>query len=269
MNGQAYPQLALLTCHGKGEVIGPLLAEHCGTGLVVTDAFDTDRLGTFSGETPRTLPALDCATRKAELACELTGLSVGLGSEGSVGEVPAGGLLPWHQELVVLVDSERDLRIIGRHEGPAFQRQQRCTDWPTLAAFFNDTGPEQAVLLRNKEQLRKGLTTLDSLKAAFEELGGEVDAELDLRAHLSVRRRQRIAAATHNLIERLQSLCPACESPGFWVERGEPGLPCAACGQATWRMRARIWHCPACQYQVRRPVKEVLAEPRHCQACNP
>lgn len=69
----AHQRIGLLTRHGKQRIIAPLMDRHLGARLVHTDDFDTDSLGSFSGETPRTMSALECATHKARLACELTG----------------------------------------------------------------------------------------------------------------------------------------------------------------------------------------------------
>jgi len=68
----------------KEALLRPCYSKALNWQVVSTDAFDTDQLGTFSGETSRTLSPSDCAARKAHLACELTGLSMGLGSEGSL-----------------------------------------------------------------------------------------------------------------------------------------------------------------------------------------
>jgi hypothetical protein len=67
--------VALLTKHDKAGMVAPALAP-LGLEVLATDGFDTDTLGTFSGEVERTLSPLECARRKARLACELTGLPV-------------------------------------------------------------------------------------------------------------------------------------------------------------------------------------------------
>ena len=69
---------SLLTKHHKLPLITPALAQ-AGVIVELTDSFDTDTLGTFSGEVPRTLSPLDCAKTKAKLACQISGLSFGIG----------------------------------------------------------------------------------------------------------------------------------------------------------------------------------------------
>ena len=51
-------QLLIATKHNKERVIAPLLEEALGVTCVVNDTFDTDTLGTFTGEVERTLDPL-------------------------------------------------------------------------------------------------------------------------------------------------------------------------------------------------------------------
>lgn len=86
---------ALLTKHRKSQQLAPVLYD-IGIELVEIDFFDTDELGTFSGEIERKLSPKDCALIKAKKAVELTGLNVGLGSEGSFGGGPLAGFMNWN-----------------------------------------------------------------------------------------------------------------------------------------------------------------------------
>tara|TARA_R110002126_G_scaffold12196_18_gene53209 strand:- start:2464 stop:2820 length:357 start_codon:yes stop_codon:yes gene_type:complete len=72
----------MLTRHDKGRLIAPALNQ-LGWQLTELNSFDTDSLGSFAGEYPRFMTAQECAFRKAALAAELSGLDIGLGSEGS------------------------------------------------------------------------------------------------------------------------------------------------------------------------------------------
>ncbi|VEB44225.1 Uncharacterized protein conserved in bacteria [Chromobacterium violaceum] len=91
---------ALLTRHGKHAAIAPALAG-IGWDLALVDSFDTDSLGAFTGETPRAGSQLDAALAKARLACELSGLRYGIGSEGSFGGDPWLGRCGWATELLL------------------------------------------------------------------------------------------------------------------------------------------------------------------------
>ncbi|WP_333606893.1 hypothetical protein [Arsukibacterium sp.] len=56
---------AFLTKHHKVPLVAPALAE-VGIMVQLTDLFDTDSLGSFSGEIPRTLSPLACVKTKAK-----------------------------------------------------------------------------------------------------------------------------------------------------------------------------------------------------------
>ncbi|QKX17309.1 DUF6671 family protein [Microbulbifer sp. YPW1] len=178
--------VALLTKHDKATVISPAMAE-LGLHVVTTDAFDTDRLGTFSGEIPRELSPRECAAHKARLACELTGLDLGLGSEGSFGGGPMPGLVNWDDEILVFYDAKQDLEITAYASGSL----QALRDW------VDRFPPEQAWILRLPERLYKGLTGKESLREILAgkgllsngEIAGEVRLEPDLRAMHCPKRR--------------------------------------------------------------------------------
>jgi len=62
--------IAFLTQHGKEDLLRPLLAPALGCQLVRAEGFDTDTLGTFSGEIPRPDTQLQTARQKARLGME-------------------------------------------------------------------------------------------------------------------------------------------------------------------------------------------------------
>lgn len=97
--------VALLTRHRKAAQVAPALAP-LGLQVIETTAFDTNQLGSFSGEIARQQSARDCAREKARRACALTGLRLGIGSEGSFGGGPFPGLLNWDHELLLLHDAQ-------------------------------------------------------------------------------------------------------------------------------------------------------------------
>jgi len=265
---------ALLTRHGKGSVIGPVLRDGLAIEVVETDAFDTDRLGTFSGEIERTLSPLDCARRKAELAIECTGLTVGLGSEGSFGPGPLGPLGTWNTELIAWHDPPHGWTIVGRAQGPCSVRRQVVHDVPSALDFARQIPVDQALIVSSGSRYHKALYGVDAVAAAAAAClalapGTAVTIEFDLRAQHSPERRTRIAAAARDLLRRLESLCPRCGRPDFCPDLLIPGLPCADCGEPTQTARERAARCTACRHEARFPVADVVADPQFCSACNP
>jgi hypothetical protein len=270
---------ALLTKHGKERAIAPRFAAKLGAMVTVTDAFDTDTLGTFTREIPRFGNQLDAARKKAELATELTGCPLGLGSEGSFIPGPFG-LGSFNLEVITLVDRVRNLVINGAIRQPGHHASGTFDSWEAIADFAEKAKfPSHALVLRpdheNHPHLRKGLADHDNLRAAYDECrtlskAGAVFAESDLRAHLNPTRMENIGAACDDLMARMMRNCPACAAPGFGLAKIETGLPCSWCGEPTNDGKAEEFRCVACLHIESRPRQDLTtADPGHCPHCNP
>lgn len=263
----------LLSLHDKASIIAPLLAERWQASLTNTTAFDTDSLGTFSGEVERRLSPLECALRKARLALELTGADFGLGSEGSFGLAPWGfGVL--NQELVACVPAGADWVVVGCHASPVAVAECRYGDSDALAKFWQTLPEGQGVMLSGDGRVAKGLCSASEVQAHLaawygERIPPDVRIAYDLRAHQSPVRRGNIARAVINLLERLDNPCSHCGRPGFWPDHREIGLPCAECGAPTNSLLARIARCEGCGCQQAYPVEVQHADPASCPLCNP
>ena len=70
-------EIAFLTCHQKETVVAPIL-EKQGFAVRVETSFDTDTLGTFTGETPRPASMRDTARRKARIGMKASGQTIGI-----------------------------------------------------------------------------------------------------------------------------------------------------------------------------------------------
>ncbi len=272
-------RVALLTCHGKEQVLAPPFEAALGASLDVTSGFDTDTLGTFTREVPRPGTQREAALRKARLACELSGHPLGLGSEGSFGPGPLGFGV-WDLELLVLFDARQDLAITGYALEPGFAHHETVRSLPELHAFAKEARfPDHGLVLRPDHEAHprvwKGLRTPQTLAEAFEAARavastGRVFVEHDLRAHQHPTRMAVIGKAMADLMTRVLALCPACVRPGFGAESPVPGLPCMACGDPTEVPRADAWACVACDHREERPrAGAPFADPGRCGACNP
>jgi hypothetical protein len=270
---------ALLTKHGKERAIAPRLAEALGATVSVTDAFDTDTLGTFTREIPRFGNQLEAARKKAELAIELTGCPLGLGSEGSFIPGPFG-LGSFNLEVITLVDRQRNLVITGAIRQPGHHASGTFDTWDAFAAFAEQAKfPSHALVLRpddeNHPHIRKGLADYEALRAAYDECRtlskeGAVFAESDLRAHLNPTRMENIGAACDDLITRMMHACPACAAPGFGLAKIETGLPCSWCGEPTNDWKAEEFRCVSCPHTESKPRTDLQkADPGLCPHCNP
>ncbi len=271
---------ALATKHGKLACIAPSLAQ---TGLTVEAvAVDTDTLGTFTGEIPRTAPPLGTAVAKARLGMAETGNPIGLASEGSIGPHP---MVPWiivDREIVVLVDDRRGIVVAGVaasadtttiertvHPGDDLARLVASADLPQHAVIVvPNVGPPHPV--------RKGLRRASEIAAAVtvcaaSSADGAAQVQTDLRAHVCPSRRSVIRDAAEDLATRLLTNCASCGSPGVGKTDVVVGLPCGWCGGEVEVVRAEIHSCPACAHREERPVVPVdtTADPGRCPRCNP
>ena len=111
MSPYARATFCLLSRHGKEQVIAPALAQAFAAAVEVVGDIDTDALGTFTREVPRPGTQLETARRKARLGMERSGRALGLSSEGAFHAGPVGS---WNTELVLLLDDERGIEVVGR-----------------------------------------------------------------------------------------------------------------------------------------------------------
>lgn len=273
-------RLALLTQHGKEQVIAPALETALGCMVVRAIGFDTNTLGTFTRDIPRAGSQLEAARRKAEIAMELTGADAGLGSEGSVDRHPMLGFIDRNLELIVLVDRVHGIEVVGVADGPAPYTHVLTHEWAEVERLASRAGfPEHGLIVRpdgpDDTRVRKDIHDIVHLAEAFaashaESSTGRVFVETDLRAHRNPRRMARIADAAADLATKLASTCAACDSPGFWRSKRLPGMPCRACGLATEITLAEVDTCPRCEHSVTRAFDTSAgAEPQWCDYCNP
>ena len=264
---------ALLTKHGKEAIIAPIMESRLGAKLVLAKGYDTDALGTFSSEFKRVLSPQACALKKAALACELSGLPIGLGSEGSF-TTGLMGLATINSELVTCMNVLEGWHITGVSVGPSSARGSQCHNEPELQQFLASVPPRQSLILESQGRIAKGLSCADQVKATLRMWEGAANPypltiSDDLRAHCCPARQERIALATENLMARLASACPRCARLGFWPDHKVPGLPCRDCNSPSGALRAHRAQCAQCQYEQSYPVGEAWADPSECLECNP
>ena len=272
--------VAFLTQHGKQDLVREPLEAALGCQLVHTDAYDTDQLGTFTRELTRAGSQLDAVRKKAALGMALTGAPLGMASEGSFGPDPFGAFMPWNTEVVLWVDRLSELEVTGFAHGPAQSLHRMVKTPQELERFAKEAGfPEHHLVLRPEHpehpDMDKGIHDHTLLLKAFhlaqaKSGNGVVFAENDLRAFCNPTRQKLILKATEELIRKLLSACPDCDSPGYWLSQQIPGLPCRTCGSLTRLPKAEIWGCKKCSHQEQRAVHaQPWADPARCDFCNP
>jgi hypothetical protein len=273
-------RVAFLTQHGKEQVVAPILQPGLGCVIEHVTGFDTDQLGTFTRELARPGSQLDAARRKARKGMELSGLSLGLASEGSFGPDPFSGMFPWNLELLVWLDDSLGIEVVSMTQGAARSSHLQSGDWAEVEAFAARMAfPSHQLVLRPQSlddpRLHKGIADAGRLKACFDEClaqssNRQVFIEVDLRAFANPSRMKHIEQAAHDLVQRIRSCCPACETPGYGVTERLPGLPCSGCGLPTTSYRAEVWSCLRCNYQSQKArTDRTHTDPGHCEYCNP
>ena len=272
--------VAFLTQHGKQDLVRDPLEAALGCQLLHTDGYDTDQLGTFTRELTRAGSQLDAARKKANIGMALTGASVGLASEGSFGPDPFGAFMPWNTEVVLWVDRVHAMEVTGFAHGPAQSLHRTVTNLQALERFATEARfPEHHLVLRpdspDHPNMDKGIRDHKTLVKAFhlaqaKSANGVVFVENDLRAFSNPTRQKTILKATGDLIQKLLSACPSCDTPGYWLSQQIPGLPCRDCGSLTRLPKAEIWGCKKCGHEEQKTANaQPWADPARCDFCNP
>ncbi len=273
----------LATMHGKERAITPLAARFLGLDLRVAEGLDTDAFGTFSRDIERQGTPREAARAKIKAAFRLAPAArVALASEGSFGPHPVLPFAALGRELVLLIDRETGLELIGHHASMATNfAHEVVKDTQAGLAFAAKAGfPAHGVIVMGALDGQpaahlaqfKAIATTADLTAALDRtimLTGAAHIETDMRAHRNPRRMRAIRRAMTDLVRRSRSPCPACARPGFAMTGRAPGLPCAWCASPTLLPRADIWACEPCGHREERPVPPISADPMHCAECNP
>ncbi|MEO8011795.1 MAG: DUF6671 family protein, partial [Dokdonella sp.] len=163
---------ALLTQHGKEQIIAPVFAKAFGCRIERVSGHDTDLLGTFTRDIPRAGTQIEAARKKARLGMQLGGRDLGLASEGAFGPDPMTGLFSWNVEFVLWIDEELDLEVVGRAQGAANFAHMLASEWTAAETFARQWKfPEHQLVLRpqheNDPRVRKGISCWAQFETDF------------------------------------------------------------------------------------------------------
>lgn len=271
-------RVALLTQHGKQAPLGEALSL-LGCQLEHVSGYDTDQLGTFTRDITRAGSQLDAARAKARIGMQLSGLSLGLASEGSFGPDPYTFMLPHNLELLVWIDDRLGIEVVATATGKTNFSHTVVKTWEEAMRFAESAGfPAHYLIVRPDDEhhpeLRKGLSHWDDLQDAVKwalasSQEGKAFIETDMRAFANPSRMLIIGQAAQTLVQKLLTLCPACGTPGFAISGIIRGLPCENCGQPTELAKADIHQCVACEHQILVKREQHFAAAGQCDYCNP
>ncbi|MFT5847509.1 MAG: hypothetical protein ACJARX_002143 [Psychroserpens sp.] len=273
-------RLVIATKHKKENVIAPLLEDAFGVSCFVIDGFDTDALGTFTGEIERELDPINTARQKCLMAMDACNCDLGIASEGSFGAHPSIVFASADDEFLIFIDKKNNLEIIARvlSMETNFNAKQLATekDLFDFAEFVKF--PSHGLILRKSKNdntnVFKGIVNQNQLEEAFSSLIEKFDSiyvETDMRALYNPSRMNVIETATKTLVEKIKSSCPQCHTPGFDVTDTKKGLQCDLCGSPTKSILSFMYSCQKCNFKKEDlyPHKKTTEDPMYCDYCNP
>lgn len=273
-------KLVIATMHGKERVIAPLLEKELGVTCILPEHFNSDSLGTFTGEKEREDDPLTTARKKCMLAMELTGCDFGIANEGSFGPHPSLYFIGADDELILFIDKKNNLEIVAREISTdtnfsykEIHNEEQLLDFATQVSF-----PSHGLILRKSREsnngIVKGITDPIILLDTYKSMAPKytvVCVETDMRAMFNPTRMMVIEKVTKKLVEKIKSSCPQCQKPGFSITDAKSGLKCDLCGSPTRSVLAYIYQCTHCGYSEEKmyPHQKQTEDPMYCDRCNP
>ena len=280
MNFFSNRKLIIATKHKKETAIAPLLEKSLGIISFIDEEFDTDQLGTFSGEIERKLGPIETLRKKCLLAMEKNKCDLGIASEGSFGAHPSYFFLNADDEFLIFIDKINNIEIIVRElstdtniAGQEISTMHHLIDFAKQVQF-----PSHGLIIRKSKEdyskIEKGIDTWEDLKKIFNIFLKDVESvyvETDMRANFNPTRMKVIEKATIKLVEKILSECPKCFTPGFGITDVKTGLPCHQCKFPTKYTFAFIYKCEKCSFQKEEkyPHDKKTEDPMYCDICNP
>lgn len=274
-------KLLIATKHKKETVIAPLFEEALQLQQVSTSTFDTDQLGTFSGEIERTVSPLAAAKAKCLKALEQEpSFDLVIASEGSFGPHPHIPFLPANEEILLLYDQKNKLEIWANSlstntnfaSKPISSEEELSTyanqiQFPGHGLILKISQAKQPLIIKDIDSF----TELIQVYRRYHTKEAAIIAETDMRAMRNPTRMKHIQSTAQKLLNKVKSSCPNCQWPGFSVKRIISGLPCQACLSPT-RSPLLYWYCcEKCDFasSVHFPQGKQYEDPGHCDRCNP
>lgn len=270
----------IATKHQKENVIAPILEKELGVSCFVDKTFDTDTLGTFTGEIDRELDPISTAREKCLRAMRANNCDLGIASEGSFGPHPSIFFINADDEFLIFIDTKNNLEVIIREvstatnfNGRQIQSQNELMTFAKVTDF-----PKHGLIIRKSKdentEIHKGITDYETLNKLFENLHSKYNSvyvETDMRAMFNPTRMKVIKQATKKLVKKIKSTCPQCQTPGFGIKNARKGLKCSLCKSPTNSTLSYIYVCQHCQFTKEEmyPNKKKSEDPTYCDYCNP
>lgn len=272
--------VVIATKHRKERVISPLFEIALGVKCFTAENFDTDLLGTFSGEVERKNDPVSTLREKCLLAMEMSGCDLGIASEGSFGSHPSIPFVQADDEFIIFIDKKNNLEIIERALSTDTNFSvEEVKSRKALIDFAHRTKfPSHAIIMQASDYdftgLVKGIDTWELLSKSYDffyKNYGQAYVLTDMRALYNPTRMGVIKKAAEKLVTKINSLCPECQTPGFSITESKRGLPCEQCKLPTKSTLSYIYVCAKCSFikEERYPNNKQFEEAMFCGYCNP
>jgi hypothetical protein len=272
--------LVIATMHKKEKAIAPILEKALGVHCFIPEHFNTDLLGTFTGEVERASDPLTTARTKCLMALNSTGGDLAIANEGSFGPHPSLYFANADEEIIVFIDKKNNLEIVEREisldtnlNAAEVNTVEELRSFAEMSLF-----PSHGLIISNssgsKEILIKGITNYDFLYESFHKIFSTYNkayVETDMRAMYNPTRLSVIKKVTIKLITKILSQCPQCNTPGFGITGSKKGLPCSLCKTPTESVLSHIYTCRHCYFssEISYPFNKESEDPMFCGNCNP
>ena len=273
-------RLLIATKHQKESVIAPIMQKELGVDCFVLPEFDSDLLGTFTGEIDRADDALTTVKKKCLQAMASANCDLAIASEGSFGPHPSIFFASADEEILIFIDQKNSLEISvselslnTNFSGAIVNSENELKAFASAADF-----PHHGLIIRKQkddfELMIKGITDWETLLSGYHKIkqdNGSAYIETDMRAMFNPTRMKVIETAAQKLASKIKSKCPSCQMPGFGAVEAKQGLPCELCGFPTRSTLVHIYCCKHCQFSQERkyPNGKKNEEPMFCDLCNP
>jgi len=211
---------------------------------------------------------------------ESNGCDLGIASEGSFGPHPSFFFMPSDDELMIFIDKKNNLEILARNLSTStnFNGKYITSEKELIQFAASVEFPSHGLIIQKDKNdfsfIQKGIhdkkELLNQFNFCLENFNGAY-VETDMRAMHNPMRMQVIEEVTVQLIEKIQSKCPACSTPGFSIGELIAGLPCECCGNPTSSILYHRYVCAKCDYTEVKlyPNGKKFEEPMYCDICNP
>lgn len=273
-------RLVIATKHHKEKVISPIIEKKLRVNCFIPNDLDTDELGTFSGEVERKNDPLSTVRTKCLMAMKSAGCDLGIASEGSFGPHPALFFIPADDEILILIDKKNKLEIVVREistetnfNGQLIENRIQLKEFADKIKF-----PTHGIIAKKSQNdfsdIEKGIVTWEKLIYVYDYFTSKFNSiylETDMRAMYNPTRMNVIEKTAIKLTEKIISLCPICQTPGFGVVDYKKGLPCGTCKYPTNSTLSFIHKCQKCKYHLEQkyPHGKKSEDPMFCDICNP